>query len=66
MKVQKNKNLSLVAIVPPKDFLSGSRALERGVYGQVAGRLNPPPPVFANNDLLRVAAFLKGLDLSSA
>ncbi len=33
------------------------------MYGQVASRLNPTPPIFANSDLLRVAAFLKGLDL---
>ncbi len=63
VKLQQDAGVCLIAIVPPKDFLSGSRALERGVYGQIAKRLNPAPPFFANNDLHRVAAFLKGLDL---
>ncbi len=61
--LQKNKEAALVAIVPPKDFLSGSRALERGVYGQIAPRLIGVVPTFSNSDLSRVAAFLKGLDL---
>ena len=63
VKLQNNANVQLVAIVPPRDFLSGSRALERGVYGQIASRLKPSPPIFADSDLHRVAAFLKGLDL---
>ncbi len=63
VKLQANSDAQLVAIVPPKDFLSGSRALERGVYGQVSSRLDPAPPVFSDSDLFHVAAFLKGLDL---
>jgi len=63
VKLQKEAGASLVAIVPPKDFLSGSRALERGIYGQISSRFAPQPPVFSNSDLSRVAAFLKGLDL---
>lgn len=53
----------LVAIVPPEDFLSGSRALERGVYPQVLPFLNPQPPVVSHPGLDYMAAFLKGLDL---
>ena len=63
VKIQKNEEMSLVAIVPPEDFLSGSRALEKGVYPQIAPRLVMPRPVFSDRDLSRVAAFLKGLDL---
>jgi ADP-heptose:LPS heptosyltransferase len=63
IQLQKTPGLSLVAVVPPPDLKSGSRALEEGVYAQVAGSLVPQPPVFLNNDLARVAAFLQGLDL---
>ena len=37
--------------------------MERGIYGQIASRLDPQPPLFAHSELARVAAFLKGLDL---
>ncbi len=63
VKLQKNEGMSLLAIVPPEDFLSGSRALEKGIYPQIVHRLLESPPVFADKDLARVAAFLKGLDL---
>ena len=63
VKIQQDPGMLLVAIVPPEDLLSGSRARERGVYGEVSLRLSTPPPVFSNSQLARVAAFLKGLDL---
>ena len=63
IKIQNDPELHLVAIVPPQDFLSGSRALERGVYGDVSARLKVQPVVFSDSRLARVAAFLKGLDL---
>jgi len=63
IKIQADPELFLVAILPPQDFLSGSRARECGVYGEVSVRLSAPPPVFSEDRLSRVAAFLKGLDL---
>ena len=63
IKIQNDPGLDLVAIVPPQDFLSGSRALERGVFGDVSARLKVQPVVFSDSRLVRVAAFLKGLDL---
>jgi ADP-heptose:LPS heptosyltransferase len=63
VRLQKNALFSLVAIVPPEDLLSGSRALEKGIYPQIASRLLSNPPVFSDRDLARVAAFLTGLDL---
>jgi ADP-heptose:LPS heptosyltransferase len=63
IKLQKDPRALLVAIVPPSDFLSGSRALERGVYGEVAARLAQKPPVYSNSSLPRLVAFLKQLDL---
>lgn len=53
----------LVSIVPPEDFLSGSRALERGVYPVVEPHLTPAPPVVSHRGLDYLAEFLKGLDL---
>ena len=61
--VQTNPQLALVAIVPPNDLLSGSRAKERGIFGEVAEHLQTRPAVFSHAQLDHVAAFLKNLDL---
>jgi ADP-heptose:LPS heptosyltransferase len=61
--VQADPRLSLVVIVPPGNLLSGSRAKESGIFGEVAGHLQTRPAVFSHSQLDRVAAFLKGLDL---
>ncbi len=63
MDLQKVPDVALVAIVPPADFLSGSRALESGIYPQIAPYLDPAPPVVSHPSLVHMAAFLKGLDL---
>jgi heptosyltransferase III len=56
-------NVAAVAITPPDNFISGSRALERGVAEVVLRHLSRPVPTVAERDLVRLAAFLKGLDL---
>ncbi|HVO33181.1 MAG TPA: glycosyltransferase family 9 protein, partial [Elusimicrobiota bacterium] len=61
--LQDEPDVEMVLIVPPKDFLSGSRARERGIYTDVAGGLREPAPVFSEANLKRLAAFLQGLDL---
>src|SRR5581483_3413781 len=62
-QVQADPRLSLVAVVPPRNLLSGSRAAESGIFNQVLPHLQAKPAVFSHAQLECVAAFLQGLDL---
>jgi ADP-heptose:LPS heptosyltransferase len=61
--LDKRPDVALVLIVPPENLKSGSGAAEPGVYEEVAQAIGKKLPTFADKDLVRVAAFLQGLDL---
>jgi heptosyltransferase-3 len=57
------RNISVIAIVPPPGMISGSRREEPGIYEDFSRILGQKLPVFSDPSLTNVAAFLLNLDL---
>jgi ADP-heptose:LPS heptosyltransferase len=55
--------ISVVAVIPPPQLLSGSGSAEPGIYDDVCAGLGQKLPAFHAPHLTEVAAFLQGLDL---
>ncbi len=62
-KALQAQQMTLVAIVPPPQFRSGSGAIETGVYEKFSKQLGARLPAFAARELVQVIAFLKHTSL---
>jgi heptosyltransferase-3 len=58
-----DRNISVIAIVPPPGLISGSRREEPGIYEDFSRILGRTLPAFSDRSLTKVAAFLSNLDL---
>lgn len=62
-QLRQDPNITVMAIIPPKNLKSGSGKPEPGIYSSVLPLLKEPLEIFDEKGLTKAAAFLKHVDL---